>query len=136
MTVNLKEKREINKFLELLAFSSIKKFHPTAVLKYTNISSLENLYDYFLDLVESGELYIKWEVKCTNEDIICARTIEVVATRKEVLNKDVMCDICGHEFTVTPLDLFPVFEVTNDFRELVRDDFKKKATNRLKIKVY
>ncbi|MBY0145102.1 hypothetical protein [Neobacillus niacini] len=132
MTVNLKEKRELNNFLELLAFSSVKKFYPTAALKYTKVSSLEDVYDFLLDCVESGELKIAWEVKCTNEKMICARKINDIEDKNSILNKEVMCDICGHEFTIAPFDLYPYFKITNEFRDLIREDLKKK-TNRLKI---
>ncbi|WP_313428339.1 hypothetical protein [Siminovitchia terrae] len=132
MTVNLKEKRALSNFLELLAFSSVKKFYPTAALKYTQVSSIENIYDFLLDCVDSGELKIAWEVKCTNENMICARKINDVDDKNTILNEDVMCDLCGHEFTVSPLDVYPYFEITNEYRELVREDLKKKR-NRLKI---
>jgi hypothetical protein len=112
MTVSLKERRELNKFLELLAFSAVKKFYPTAALKYAGVSSLENVYDFLLDCVESGELKIAWEVRCSNEDMLCARNIVVVKDKNSVLNTEVTCDICGKEFSVTPLDLYPFFEIT------------------------
>lgn len=134
MTVNLKERRELNNFLELLAFSTVKKFYPTAALKYADVSSLENVYDYLLDCVDSGELKIAWEVKCSNEDMLCTRKIDEVENKNSILNEEVLCDICGKEFSVTPLDLYPFFEITSEFREIVREDFKKK-TNRLKIRM-
>ncbi|UQZ84569.1 hypothetical protein SK3146_03824 [Paenibacillus konkukensis] len=132
MTVTLKEKRELNNFLDLLAFSTVKRFYPTAAMNYTQVTSLEDTYDYFLDLVESGELSIVWEVKCTSEKIICARKLDDAQSKEMLLNKEVACDICGHEFTVSSNDLFPAFEISTEYREIVRED-KKKTSNRLKI---
>lgn len=135
MSVNLKERRELNHFLELLAFSSVKKFYPTAALKYSNVKSLESIYDHLLDCVEYGELNMLWEVKCTNDKQICARNIKEFENKNQALDKDLHCDICGYEFQVTQRDLFPFFEITDDFRDIVREDFKKK-TNRLKISAF
>ncbi|MBP1896894.1 hypothetical protein [Paenibacillus lactis] len=133
MAVTLKEKRELNNFLDLLAFSTVERFYPTSAMNYTHVTSLEDTFDYFLDLVESGELSIVWEVKCTTDKFICARKIKDAHSKEVLLNKDVTCDICGHEFTVSANDLFPAFEITPDFRQIVRED-KKKTSNRLKIK--
>lgn len=132
MAVSLKEKRELNNFLDLLAFSTVKRFYPTAALNYTQVTSLEDTYDYFLDLVESGELSIVWEIKCTTEKFICARKIEDAQSKEMLLHKEVVCDICGHEFTVSTNDLFPAFEISPEYREIIRED-KKKTSNRLKI---
>ncbi|WP_068614547.1 hypothetical protein [Paenibacillus tuaregi] len=132
MTVSLKEKRELNNFLDLLAFSTVKRFYPTAAMNYTQVTSLEDTYDYFIDLVESGELSIVWEVKCTSDKFICARKIDDAPVKEVLLSKEVACDICGHEFTVSVDDLYPAFEISSEYRQIVRED-KKKTLNRLKI---
>lgn len=135
MTVTLKEKREMEKFIELLAFSTVKSFYPTAVLKYAQIDSLDAVFDFLVRCVEDGELKLIWEVKCTNDEMICARKILKVNQKETVLNKNVCCDICGKEFTVTNYDLFPSFEITQEFRELIREDLKKKDLFSDKIKL-
>lgn len=131
MSVNLKEKREIQNFVELLAFSTVSSFYPSAVFKYANATSLESVFDYLLRLVEEGELKLKWELKCSNEELICARKIVKVDTKEDVINNEFSCDICGNTFLASYYNLFPTFEITPEYRELIRGDFKKKQDLRL-----
>ncbi|MBD8026731.1 hypothetical protein H9636_08675 [Ureibacillus sp. Re31] len=131
MSVNLKEKREIQNFVELLAFSTVSSFYPTAVLKYANATSLESVFEYLLRLVEEGELKLKWELKCSNEELICARKIIKVDNKEDIIDNEFNCDICGNTFLASYYNLFPTFEITPEYRELVRGDFKKKQDLRL-----
>lgn len=131
MSVNLKEKREIQNFVELLAFSTVSSFYPTAVLKYVNTTSLESVFNYLLRLVEEGELRLKWELKCSNEELMCARKITRVYNKEDVIGNEFNCDICGNTFLASYYNLFPTFEITTEYRKLVRDDFKKKQDLRL-----
>lgn len=137
MTVTLKERREMDKFKEILAFSTVKSFYPTAVLKYAQMTSLEAVFDYLIRCVEDGELRINWEVKCNNEEMLCIRKILNVNNKDAALNKDVSCDVCGNEFVVSNYNLFPKFEITQEYREIIREDFKKKEdlySNKIKLK--
>lgn len=100
-------------------------------MNYTQVNSFEDTFNYLLDLVESGELRIVWEVKCNSEQFVCARKIDEAESEKLLLNKEVCCDICGHEFTVSVNDIFPAFEISSEYRRIVREE--KKTPNRLKI---
>lgn len=126
MAVDLKERREIQKFVELLAFSTVSSFYPTAAVKYSKATSLEDVFDYLQRLVEEGELKLAWEVKCSNDELICARKILTVDEKEKAINKEVCCDICGNTFSVSIYNIFPVFKITPEYREIVREDFKKK----------
>jgi hypothetical protein len=138
MVANWKVKRQVDEFVELLAVSPVEQFYPTSIPKYTSDVSLEAAFDYLLKLCETGELQLLWEVKCPGDDIeFCLRRLDIAPDYHKVLNKDYSCDICGRESCVDKNHIFPVFKISDDYRNYLRQEFKKKTESpgRLRLKI-
>lgn len=134
---NWATKKKVNEFVDLLAVSPVKQFYPTSVPKYVKDISLDLAFEYLNNLCESGELHLLWEVKCSSEDF-CIRELDKVPDKSHVLDKNYRCDICGKITCVTNHDIYPIFEIDNEYKSYMRDEFKKKKLQkgrmRLKIK--
>lgn len=139
MDNNWATKKKVNEFVDLLAISPVKQFYPTSVPKYSDDISLDDAFEHLTNLCKSGELHLLWEIKC-NSDGFCIRSLDKVndVDIDQIFNKRYRCDICGNETCVTNHDIFPIFEIDNDYKCFMRDEFKKKKKQmgrvRLKIK--
>lgn len=115
------EKRKIEKFIETIAFSAIKRFYPTAVAKHTG-KTVDEVFQLLLEMCESGELVLVWEVRCPSYN--CARTLETFTT-KEKPPVECFCPICG-DIEIDSSNIFPAFELAEEFRNCIREESKKK----------
>ncbi|MBY6272745.1 MAG: hypothetical protein CW346_11110 [Bacillaceae bacterium] len=123
MVSQIKIKRKVNEFVECAAASYIKGFYPTAAAKYAE-TSVEEVFKYLVDLTKTGELELKWELRCP--DFTCGKIIDVSIDRNEALNDTILCPKCGKEFDVNIRDFYPVFMITNQFKEIIREERSKK----------
>jgi hypothetical protein len=123
-------KRKVNEFVDIVAASAVNAFYPTAVAKYAK-TSVENVFKYLLSFTQSGELELKWELRCP--DFLCGNTLDV--TNKQVNNEDIVsCPKCGIEFEVSAHDFFPVFVITEEMKRIVREEkLKKNRITTLKL---
>ncbi|HDR4903685.1 hypothetical protein ACPCKQ_04705 [Bacillus bombysepticus] len=131
MAVDWRTKRQVNKFVETLAISPVKSFYPTSVAKYDDTLSMELIFEHLLSLCESGELELLWEVKCPGyESPMCFRRIKLVTDYSEIIDKELLCDICGEYVKVEKSNIFPVFQINKEYREAMREEFKKKKSEK------
>lgn len=115
-----KIEREIEKYIEAVAFSAIKRFYPTAVSQRARIP-LSVAFDYLLDMAEKGALKLVWELRCP--DYNCSRTIDVKSSKTEF--KDGVRCVCGNYFEVSSSEFYPAFEINEEYREYIREEKKK-----------
>jgi hypothetical protein len=137
MVQNWKIKKQVNEFVELLAFSPVKQFYPTAVPKYSEDLDLEHAFQYLLELCKSGEIHLLWEVQCVNDEDLsfCLRTLDKVPDYQAIFNKNYKCDVCGTEQKADHDHLIPLFEIDEDYRTYIRDELKKKQKTRQRLEV-
>lgn len=114
-------KRKVREFVDTAAMSIVKYFYPSAVAKYANLP-LNVVFNYLIELVDSGELYLKWELRCPN--YTCVRRIGPYVNTP-VLG-DTLCPVCGEEFEAEISDYYPIFEITSDFRKDIQSQKKTK----------
>lgn len=101
MAVDWRTKRQVNKFVEALSISPVKRFYPTSVAKYDETLSMECIFDHLVSLCASGELELLWEVRCPGyESPMCFRKVSLVKDYRDVIGSEMTCDICGDSFTV------------------------------------
>jgi hypothetical protein len=114
-------RKKIENFIELLALNRVDRFYPSALAKNLSISS----NDAFNHLLErSGpedQLLLKWEVRCPH----CHRTLDVNDDKD--IEQEFECN-CGEEFELRISDFFPVFKINPEYKEFLRDEFKKKSS--------
>lgn len=138
MVAGWKVKKQIDEFVELLAVSSVQQFYPTSIPKYASDVSLEVAFDYLLKLCETGELQLLWEAKCPGGNVeFCLRRLDITCDYQKLLNNEYICDICGREIRLDKNHIFPVFKISDDYREYLRQEFKKKteSSGRLRLKI-
>jgi len=116
------EKRKFNSYIDTIAFSAVKRFYPTAVAKHTGIQ-VDETFQLLLELCASGQLKLVWEVRCPKHD--CARTLTTLNS-KENPPLECYCQKCGEDIEIDNDNIFPAFEVTEEFRNYVRQESKKK----------
>ena len=107
---------KVDRWVERKALGMIKGFYPTALLTEVDYP-LHVVFERLLELVKDGRLHLKWEIRCPNYE--CHRTIDRVDTfpHKEITYE---C-LCGQEVDLSPDIIFPVFEITQEYRKDVRE---------------
>lgn len=118
--------RRINKYLETISLSPIKRFYPSAVAKYADVP-LDTAFRHLIELVDQGELKLVWELRCP--EYFCLRTLNTFEASKSDLDM-AFCPKCGKDFEVMPEDFVPSFEINPYFRDYVRQE-KKTSNSRL-----
>lgn len=116
---------DIDRLVDEMSFWPLKKFYPTAVEKQTGLP-LHIVFEYLLKLVTSGKLDLQWELRCPNYS--CVRTIRVYDELPTELGF-MECPICGEEIEITPDMLFPVFRISQGYKEHIRIYAEKKTRN-------
>lgn len=109
---------DIERWIDAAALSAIKRFYPTALTR--NISlPLQEIFYHLVRLVEQKKLKLYWEIRCPE----CFSTVDVkdlyVATGEEL-----ECPL-GHEFELRADYVFPVFEISDEYRSYVIENKKK-----------
>ncbi|MEC1599885.1 hypothetical protein P9D60_20815 [Bacillus spizizenii] len=125
--IGWKEEKLIEEAVDNLAYSKVKRFYPTYICKVTKIP-LENTFSYLLDLVEKGILILMWEIRCP--DYNCNSVVHRINEINIYSNKYIQCKNCEEEILVAEDNVFPVFEIDEEYRKYIRD--KKKRKNLLK----
>lgn len=113
---------DVDDWVDGMASLPVKRFYPTAVAKDTALP-LKDAFDRLLQLVIDQKLLLFWEVRCPNYE--CSRTINVVQDPNEVIGETIHCGICGEEIEITTGLVFPIFELSPDYKERMR----QKKTN-------
>jgi len=120
------ERKAIEKVVEQIAnCHMIKRFYPTIIAKRSGMP-LDKVFKYLMDFVDDGMLILKWEIRCS--DYNCARTVRTVS--KIPKDGTIVDCICGDEVEVTIDNVFPVFEVSLDYRDSIgqeKKELKKKS---------
>jgi hypothetical protein len=123
-----KAKRDINQFVDNVAYSPIRRFYPTSAAKYADVS-LELAFKLLMDLTDSGELHLVWELRCP--DYSCARTV-LVSPEENGFPDEIRC-VCGSYFEVQPKYVLPAFEIDEEYRNEIRSKKKKQNQPRLQL---
>lgn len=127
--IDWKSRKKIDDVVDTLAFSRVKGFYPTIVNKTTEVP-LDVVFDYLLTLVGEKELNLKWEIKCPHYD--CLNTLVKTQDIESYLGKTIVCQDCYREVKISKNIIFPAFEVSDEYRDFIRDN-KKKLKNPLKV---
>lgn len=117
-------KWDVNEWIDEVAASPVYRFYPTSVTKDTSLP-LDEVFGYLLEAVKDGRLNLYWEIRCTNLE--CVRSVSINPDKAET--GDVTCSICGEEIDITPDIVFPIFEITPEYRDRMSE--KKTKKNRV-----
>lgn len=93
----------------------IKSFYPQTVSRKLNIP-LDIVTIELLNLIEEGKIDLKYQIRCLDD----LNTIRVVDEYKSILNKEICCDICGLNVKVTYSNIYPVYYISEEYREYVK----------------
>ncbi len=129
MSIDWESKRVIEEIVDHLAFSRVKRFYPTYIHKITKLP-LKEVFNHLLTFVEDGRLILKWEIRC--DDLTCNSIIMRTEKIEGYLNKSIECDDCENEVLVRESIVFPIFEISENYRHRIRE-LKKKDQNLLKV---
>lgn len=121
MGKDFKINKHATDFIESLALSNVKSFYPEAFAKYAKIS-LQKSIEKLLEFTESGELDLKWEIRCPNA--YCHNKIEEYNPTQ--LSRELSCDKCGEEFLISNEDIFIRFDINRDYKEFIKNDVSGK----------
>jgi hypothetical protein len=116
----------IRDVVQEIAENKVAKFYPTFVAKATHLP-LNTVYGYLLQMVKTGRLILKWEIRCEN----CYRNIDSVPEFDEYLDQEISCKWCGHDTFITREHIFPVFAISEKYKEKARqgkENIKKKKS--------
>jgi len=116
-------KRKVREFVDTAAISIVRYFYPSAVAKYANLP-LDVAFKYLLELVDSGEIYLRWELRCPN--YTCIRKIGPYVYAP--LLGEELCTVCGEEFEAKASDYYPIFEITPEFKIDILSQKKTKTS--------
>lgn len=107
---------KVDRWVDRKALGMIRGFYPTALLTEVDYP-LHVVFERLLELVNDGKLHLKWEIRCPNYE--CHRTLDTVDTfpQTEITYE---C-LCGREVDLSPDVIFPVFEITQEYRKDVRE---------------
>lgn len=115
MLARFEVRDKIIDFLNGSAKTPIKAFYPTAVAKYAQ-TSVSNVFPYLIDYTKTGELKLYWELRCSN--FYCHQSIDF---KRLDIYGEVDCQKCGTEFTINKKDFFPMFIITQSYKEYVQN---------------
>lgn len=119
---------DIERWVDEVALTAIKRFYPTALTR--NISlPLQDIFEHLLRLVEQKKLKLYWEIRCPE----CFSTIDIKDSYI-VTGEELECPL-GHEFELRADNLFPVFEVSGEYKSYMIENKKKhQGTGMLRCK--
>ncbi|OPX85533.1 MAG: hypothetical protein A4E53_03527 [Pelotomaculum sp. PtaB.Bin104] len=117
-------KWDVDDWITEAAATPIYRFYPTSVAKDTSLS-LEETFTYLLEAVKDNRLKLYWEIRCPNLE--CVRSISV--SPDKIISGNVTCSICGEEIKITPDIVFPIFEITPEYKARISQ--KKTKKNRV-----
>ncbi|AKG05509.1 hypothetical protein AAV35_012585 [Salimicrobium jeotgali] len=131
MSLGFKARKQIDDYIELLAFSKATRFYPTAVSRHASVTPSE-AFNYLLEQ-KSGpgnEVSLMWELQCPNLD--CIKTISL--SEEKHAGGEVECPRCGFEFELDSTDFIPVFVINQEYKDYVlaehqEEHEKKKLKN-------
>ncbi|CAN7579185.1 hypothetical protein [Rossellomorea sp. LjRoot5] len=126
--LHYRDKQVIERVIDEIAYSRVKRFYPTAVSKATDLP-LDVVFDYLLELTLDERLSIQWEIRCPYYD--CSSLIKRVAHIDEFFGKYIECAECEREILVNENLVFPVFSIAETYRKDIRS-MKKKTPSLLK----
>ncbi|GAV21627.1 hypothetical protein [Carboxydothermus pertinax] len=110
---------DVERWVDEAALSAIKMFYPTALTR--NISlPLSEIFKHLLFLVEQKKLEVVYDIRCPE----CYATVNIVNSC--VASGDIIECPLGHEFELTADVIFPVFKISESYKEYVRQYCKKK----------
>lgn len=124
MVAQFKIRDKVSEFVEMSAVAPVKCFYPTAVAKFAEYS-ITDVFPFLMDLTKSGELSLKWELRCP--EYHCNQKIN---NENVEINDEVECPKCGYEFIVNENDLYPRFDINHSYKQYMRDKYtfdKKKS---------
>ncbi|MGV2874417.1 hypothetical protein ROU88_00905 [Macrococcus capreoli] len=119
MVIDFQIREKLNIFLVEMSKLPISKFSPSVFSKYANVS-IDDSFNLLLEYVKTKELILTWELRCPN----CNRVLDI----SKSIN-DEQCLYCEEELDITQNDLFPVFNISEDYKEfLKRKKFERVIT--------
>lgn len=108
-------RHEIYNWIDRIAIMPVKYFYPSATAKDTSLP-IQEVFECLLDAVNEKMLNIYWEIRCPN--LACVRTISIDPYKNT--SGYVICPICGEEIEISPEIVFPIFEVSPEYKEYLK----------------
>lgn len=112
---------DVDDWISEIASTPVYRFYPTAVAKDTSLP-LDEVFLYLLEAVKDERLFLYWEIRCPNLE--CVRSICINPVK--INSGEITCNICGEEIEITPDIVFPIFEITPDYRARMAQKKTKK----------
>lgn len=117
-------KWDVNDWIDEISSMPIKRFYPTAVAKDTKLP-IDEAYEYLMDAVDSRKLNLLWEIRCPNLE--CIRALSI--SPEKITSGEISCPICGMEIIIAPDIVYPVFEISPEYKARI----KQKKTQKHRI---
>lgn len=130
MYIDLEKTTKMEEYIELLAYSVVESFYPTALIKYVDGLTLNEAVNFLDEYVEKGKLCSFFEVKCDGEFNQCFRNIGTVNKLEEAQDIYLQCDMCGKDVDVTEDNAFVKYKFVEKYKVLMRAKLKKKEIYR------
>jgi hypothetical protein len=119
----------VEKVINEIALSKTGSFYPTLVAKRSGLP-LSVVFEQLLKLVQAGKLTLNWEIRCPVYG--CDRKIKILDKLPEEL--DYLECMCGQEIKVTPERIFPVFQISRDYKTITAQ-FADYAVKKKPVKI-
>lgn len=111
---------EIEGYVEDIAKKiRIISFYPQTISRKLNIP-IDIVLIELSELVKKGKIYLKYQIRCLND----LTTIETVYEYKDILGKEIQCNICGDNIKVTYGNIYPVYYISEEYREFIKKNCK------------
>lgn len=112
---------EIQNCVENMAcVTTLKSFYPESISRKLGVP-LEMTMIELGKLCEDGKLILKYEIKCL-EDMHILATVD---DYEKKLGSYIGCDVCGEEIIVDYSNIYPVYYISEEYREFVKKNFIK-----------
>ena len=109
----------IDSLIEQLALQNrIKSFYPSYVCKAVNLP-LNEVLEKLNFLTEGGYIELQFEIRCDNLDILGN-----VENYSECIGKKIYCINCGQEVEITLNNIFPIYYISDSYRNYVKKNLK------------
>lgn len=105
-------KWDVEDWITEVATLPVTFFYPSAVATDTALP-LDEVFQYLLEAVNQKKLNLLWEIRCPGYS--CRRSI--LTSANESFSKFISCPGCVEELEVIDQNIYPVFEITEAYRE-------------------
>jgi len=113
---------EVDDLLEQMAMQNIQHFSPYYLCHQLNITSVEDITNYLLTLVNK-KLIAYYEIQCPegHSDYAVTDPTQIIIDERE-------CEFCGNQYTPDPNDIWITFDFTEYYLNHVKKNTKLSDT--------